>query len=253
MAKINLEDFFVYFKQTKEQSEAISILEDALQEKAPGLLLDNSEWVKQFRAAPAAPAPGASVFDQRWAVTKEQMGRIMNCSTSALPDSLMDDYTACVTTFQMSRLEQGYFLGQCGHESCGLRYPLEIASGADYEWRDDLGNVNQGDGVKFAGTGFIQVTGRYWHQQFSDYLAGLGQFDPSIMEIGKTHTCEHYPWSISGFWWKQNNMKTFCEQRQAGSNYQIDEVGARVNGKMRPNGADDRLVYTRTAFDVLGL
>ena len=48
-------------------------------------------------------------------------------------------------------------------------------------------------------------------------------------------------------------MKTFCEARQSGTDYQIDEVGARVNGRMRPNGADDRLVYTRTAFDVLGL
>lgn len=73
------------------------------------------------------------------------------------------------------------------------------------------------------------------------------------MDVGKTHTCDRYPWSISGFWWQSNNMKTFCEARQAGSNYQIDEVGAKVNGKMRPNGADDRLVYTRAAFDVLGL
>ena len=247
MSRISLEDFFTYFKGTKEQSAAVSTLEEALQEKAPGLLLDNSEWVRQYREAPA-PAPVGE-----WAVTKEQMGRIMNCSTSSLPDSLMDDYTACVNTFKMSRLEQGYFLGQCGHESCGLRYPMEIASGADYEYREDLGNVNQGDGVKFAGTGFIQVTGRYWHQQFSDYLSGLGQYDAAIMDVGKTYTCEHYPWSISGFWWQSNNMKTFCEARQAGSNYQIDEVGARVNGKMRPNGADDRLVYTRTAFDVLGL
>ena len=249
MAKINLEDFFVYFKQTKEQSDAISILQEALEERAPGLLLDNCEWVRKYREAPAVvdSAPGG------WAISKEQMGRIMNCSTSSLPDSLMDDYTACVNTFNMSRLEQGYFLGQCGHESCGLRYPLEIASGADYEWRDDLGNTTQGDGVKFAGTGFIQVTGRYNHQRFSDYLSETNRPDPKVMELGKTYTCEHYPWSISGFWWHSNNMKTFCEARQQGSDYQIDEVGARVNGKMRPNGADDRLVYTRTAFDVLGL
>ena len=28
----------------------------------------------------------------------------------------------------------------------------------------------------------------------------------------------------------------------------IDEVGARVNGRMRPNGADDRIAYTDRAY-----
>ena len=51
-----------------------------------------------------------------------------------------------------------YFLGQCGHESAGLRYPVEIHDGSNYEGREDLGNTQPGDGVKFAGTGWLQAT-----------------------------------------------------------------------------------------------
>ena len=44
----------------------------------------------------------------------------------------------------------------------------------------------------FAGTGWIQVTGRYNHQRFADAMG-----DPKIMELGKTYTSEKYPWSIA--------------------------------------------------------
>lgn len=55
---------------------------------------------------------------------------------------------------------QAAFLAQVAHESGELRYMKEIASGAAYENRNDLGNVYPGDGVKFKGRGPIQTTGR---------------------------------------------------------------------------------------------
>ena len=238
---INLKNFFHYYEGTAEHQTAVEMLEAAM---PLSLLTDAAPWVKQYRAEPLTPI---------WPVTKPELAQIMGCSESSLPDSLMDDLARCVDTFNMDMLSMAYFLGQCGHESGGLRYPVEIHDGSNYEGRTDLGNTQPGDGVKFAGTGWIQVTGRYNHQSFSDYMASIGQADPKIMEIGKTYTSEKYPWTISGNWWRCAGMNAFCSNRPQHVNRQIDEVGARVNGRMPPNGAADRLEYTHRAFRVLGL
>ena len=46
-------------------------------------------------------------------------------------------------------------------------------------------------------------------------------------------------------------MKAMCAARKEVNNHQIDEIGARVNGRMRPNGADDRISYTDRAYRTL--
>ena len=243
MSKISLPDFFKFFDPNNvNQLEAIVLLEASM---PPELLRDASAWVRKYREP--LPEPEAPP----WPITKEQMGQIMRCSADSLPDSLMDDFARCVSNCQMDELEMVYFLGQCGHESAGLRYPMEIHDGSNYEMRSDLGNVNPGDGVKFAGQGWIQVTGRANTQGFSDYMDSIGQSDPNIMAIGKTWNAERYPWSISGNWWRNAGMKAMCAARKECTNYQIDEIGARVNGRMRPNGADDRIAYTDRAYKTI--
>ena len=62
------------------------------------------------------------------------------------------------------------FLAQLFHESIMLSTFEEIASGAAYEGRKDLGNVQRGDGVRFKGRGPIQVTGRANYKWMSDKL-----------------------------------------------------------------------------------
>lgn len=242
LTKKEFSNFWEYYQGQPHQVDAINKLYSDI---PPTLLQNDSVWVMMYRDGPEEPPAPA------WPITKEQMGKIMGCSADSLPDSLMDDYARCVQNCTMDTLEQVYFLGQCGHESCGLRYPMEIASGADYEWRTDLGNNQAGDGVKFAGTGWIQVTGRANHQDFANYMESIGQPDPNIMAIGKTWSCDRYPWSISGNWWRNNNMKGMCNARKECTNSQIDEIGARVNGRNRPNGADDRIRFTDRAYKTL--
>lgn len=247
MAKLSLDEFknfFKYYREEEHQVEAIESLYFTLENENSSVLQSDTAWVRGYRNQSkikhSVSASGC--------VSKQQMARIMGCAVSSLSDELMNDYARCVQTFGMDKLSQIYFLGQCGHESAGLRYPVEIHDGSNYEWRRDLGNVHRGDGVKFAGTGWIQVTGRFNHQAFSDYLESIGQADPRVMEEGKQYTSNVYPWTISGFWWHQNKMNEFCSERTEVTNVEIDEVGAKVNGRMRPNGADDRIKYTDLAY-----
>ena len=66
----------------------------------------------------------------------------------------------------MKGTEAAQFLSQMAHESDRFQAMEEYASGADYEGRADLGNTQKGDGVRFKGRGYIQLTGRANYRTF---------------------------------------------------------------------------------------
>lgn len=66
--------------------------------------------------------------------------------------------------------EAKQFLAQMEHESGGFKSMVERGSGAKYEGRKDLGNTQKGDGERFKGRGFIQLTGRFNYDKYGKML-----------------------------------------------------------------------------------
>lgn len=92
-----------------------------------------------------------------------------------------------------------HFMGQCGHESGSFRYMEEIASGADYEGRKDLGNTQSGDGKRYKGRGPIQLTGRSNYRSDGAKLGIDLERHPEIVampSIGLLTSCLY--WSRTG-------------------------------------------------------
>lgn len=69
-----------------------------------------------------------------------------------------------------------YILATAQHESHLGGLMVELASGIAYENRQDLGNTQPGDGKRFKGRGFVQITGRknytYWSNRLGIDLVG---------------------------------------------------------------------------------
>lgn len=70
--------------------------------------------------------------------------------------------------------ELAQFMAQMAHESGNFRYLQEIwgptSAQKRYEGRKDLGNVQPGDGYRFRGRGYVQLTGRANYRAFGSQI-----------------------------------------------------------------------------------
>lgn len=168
-------------------------------------------------------------------VTKEQLQQI---GWKNINDLVLKDLNSCLDKFNINTpLRIRHFISQCSHESaCGL-YTKELASGEAYEGRKDLGNTRTGDGKKYKGAGYLQLTGRSNYQSLANYLN-----DQSVMQ-GVDYVSSNYPWTSAGYWWQKNNMNSLCDKGAT-----CKEITKKVNGGY--NGLEDRENYYNKCCDI---
>ena len=132
-----------------------------------------------------------------------------------------------------TRLRIAHFLGQTCHESAGFRTTEEFASGAAYEGRKDLGNTQQGDGVRYKGRGLLQLTGRANYRD-------MGKLLKVNLEQEPLRAAEPvFSLKIACEYWKKNNINAACDRDD------LITVTRLINGGS--NGLEDRRIYTSRA------
>lgn len=171
-------------------------------------------------------------------VTKAQLQSIYREAKPSLIDQYLEPINQTLQRFDLNTPErQRMFLAQIGHESGQLRYTEELASGAAYEGRKDLGNTQSGDGVKYKGRGLIQITGR------SNYALCSLALDLPLLETPEILKQLPYCALSAGWFWNTNNLNSYCDK---GDFYGLTK---RINGGL--NGIEDRVLLYKRACEAI--
>ena len=126
-------------------------------------------------------------------------------------------------------LERAHFLAQTNHESGNFVYKEEIASGTAYEGRKDLGNIQPGDGKRYKGRGYIQLTGRANYKKFGPVAGDDFEGNPTL--VGSKYYAD-----TACLFWKANKLGEKCKDS---TTVTIKVITKRINGGY--NGLDDRI------------
>ena len=157
---------------------------------------------------------------------------------------LIDAYNNAARAANINTVRRAaMWAAQLGHESIGLKYMEEIASGAAYEWRQDLGNIYAGDGVRFKGRGPIQLTGRNNYRAFTRWANANGH--STIDFEANPHKVSEPQWGFlaATYYWTVSRP----DLNKAADAGDVLSASRLINGWVaRPNGLDDRIArYNR--------
>jgi predicted chitinase len=129
------------------------------------------------------------------------------------------------------------WMAQIGHESGGLQWMEEIADGSEYEGRTDLGNTQNGDGVRFKGRGPIQVTGRFNYGALSEWAFGKNLVPEPDFFVNNPEKLSDDQYGFLGAVWywtvARPQINALCDVED------VNGVTLAINGGL--NGIQDRV------------
>jgi len=131
------------------------------------------------------------------------------------------------------------WLAQLAHESGELRYMEEIASGAAYEGRLNLGNTQPGDGQRYKGRGPIQLTGR------ANYRAAGAELGLDLEANPDQVARPDVGFRTAAWYWRTHGCNELADRLD------FEGLTRAINGGL--NGLAERDRYWAVARKALGL
>ena len=189
-----------------------------------------------------------------------------------IPDNVIAQIPSVMSTFKIdTALRLSHFLAQCGHESAGFKaiqenlnygakgllgifkkyFPTE-AKALQYERKPEkianlvygsrMGNGDEvsGDGYKFRGRGYIQLTGK------NNYVA----FGKSINEdiaANPDLVATKYPLLSAAWFWSSNSLNALADK--GADDASVTAITKRVNGGTI--GLPDRIKHFKEYYALL--
>ena len=229
---------------------------------ADGVVGDGT-WTKMFGSAQVAPVASPVAIPPSAFKLEALKGHIPDAVIAQIPDT--------AAKFGITNvLRLAHFLSQCGHESgnfkavsenlnytaAGLknifpryfpgnlsesysRNPEKIANKV-YASRMGNGDEASGDGWKYKGAGFIQLTGKANHQAFDKTVDDDIVANPSLVAT-------KYPLASAAWFFDSNKLWGICDKGADKS--VVQAVTKRVNGGLI--GIEDRWKHFQEYYNLL--
>jgi putative chitinase len=146
-----------------------------------------------------------------------------------------------------TRLRMAAFIAQVGHESGQFRYVKELG-GDQYLSKYDTGSLAKrlgntpeadGDGQKYRGRGFIQITGHDNYVACSKALFG----DDRLLRMPEMLECAEWAAKSAAWFWGSRNLNALADTGD------IVGITKRINGGT--NGLAERQAFYSAALKVL--
>lgn len=148
------------------------------------------------------------------------------------------EFPACCETMRRYEINTqpraAAWLANLAAESGDLFYTQEIASGEAYEWRTDLGNTQRGDGVKFKGRGYIQMTGRNNYTRIAQAFKIPCVMNPQLLEQMP------FRWYTAGYFWKHMSVRGDLNRVADRHDFPMTVLGIRGGPDPRRNAIYER-------------
>lgn len=189
-----------------------------------------------------------------------------------VPETVLNELKEVIEKFEINTPNRlSHFLGQCAHESGGFRiirenlnysaeglmrifkkYFTDILHAKTYERQPDKianrvyanrmsnGSPETGDGWKFRGRGYIQLTGRHNYSLFDGFVKENIIEEPDLVAT-------KYPLLSASWFFNTNGIHRLCDAGVSREN--IIKITKRINGGT--NGLEDRVTKTNVYFNLL--